>query len=771
MTVGIPSVTEIVSGQIYLGNLSAALSFEQRTKLGTTHVLSACPEFPSTGPNHLTIPIEDNEYENILIHLPNACQFIQNALDQGGKVLVHCVMGISRSTTIVAAYLMKTRKMSRSAAIRFIKQRRSQVHPNYGFIKQLETFAECRYNPSSTNPVYIKWKRQQERNVTQYLNRMVDTAAIVPNKLLLSSEFPEDPWQAESLLLDSGTTHLLSISPAPIPTAGLTSLKEHYHIDIPNQRKDGLLVKLSDACEFIRNATQSGGQVLVYCQVESRACIVVCASLMFMRKMSFTEAFALVEDALPLFNPTHVFSRHLELFEACHYRPTSEHPLVKDWVVCGKSSTTTIYALDKSSIGSMAANVLSETGFDMTTSSTTFLSMKRKPELEDAEDAARKKVKPNLKDKLSGNEISSSSTSTPETSTLQPLLDFSSLNDTPSIQKRFDLIGRAILRDFYIVVQCGDAETLFEILELEFYLQKAECHEDPFTHGSEEQKISGKWYFHRAPRRSADSTRSSTSLTGYRGGTRKGLDLTLGAPCQVSSPFFASIAPTGSGSTTSTQPLLRGGALLRSIRRVSDSKVISGPSLLVDQVLLLSKAATIADLVDQKWDSDTSAFRSTPGPPERAASLFLRPRPPSASPKADIFRSPRIGLDLSHPGTTVSPTHPRVIFLSRPYRYFVHPHLLTANGRTQTFLGVLQSTLNGSFAGQTLHGMKLRREVARLTGLQNTTVASYISEYQGGIDYGKLKTWVGLKGASGSPSKYLSMMGTLERLRRESDAI
>ncbi|KAG6808901.1 hypothetical protein H0H93_016355, partial [Arthromyces matolae] len=142
MTVGLPSVNEIIPGQIYLGNLSAARSQDTLKKLGVTHVVSVCPEYPSTGPNHLTIPIEDTEYDNILIQLPTACEFIEAALKSQGKVLVHCVMGISRSTTVIAAYLMKTRKMSRSAAIKFIKQRRPEVHPNYGFIKQLEAFAE-----------------------------------------------------------------------------------------------------------------------------------------------------------------------------------------------------------------------------------------------------------------------------------------------------------------------------------------------------------------------------------------------------------------------------------------------------------------------------------------------------------------------------------------------------------------------------------------------------------------------------------------------------
>ena len=93
-------------------SLSAAVSLEQRSKLGITHIVSVCPEYPSTGPNHLTIPVQDSEYEDILIHLPMACRFVQTALDQGGRVLVHCVMGISRSTTVVAAYCEYHRALS-----------------------------------------------------------------------------------------------------------------------------------------------------------------------------------------------------------------------------------------------------------------------------------------------------------------------------------------------------------------------------------------------------------------------------------------------------------------------------------------------------------------------------------------------------------------------------------------------------------------------------------------------------------------------------------
>lgn len=52
----------------------------------------------------MVVAVQDSEYEDILIHLPGACLFIETALSCGGRVLVHCVMGISRSATVVCAY-------------------------------------------------------------------------------------------------------------------------------------------------------------------------------------------------------------------------------------------------------------------------------------------------------------------------------------------------------------------------------------------------------------------------------------------------------------------------------------------------------------------------------------------------------------------------------------------------------------------------------------------------------------------------------------------
>ncbi|KAG0700963.1 protein-tyrosine phosphatase-like protein [Suillus ampliporus] len=335
---------------VFIGNLTAALSTDVRKKFGITHLLSVCTEYSSVDPNHLTIPVQDSEYEDLLIHLPQGCSFIQSALDQGGKVLVHCAMGVSRSPTVVCAYLMSTQRLSAHAAIQYVRKRRPKIHPNYGFMKQLITFGDCRFKPSCTNAEYIAWKRRQRREVSKYLDLIADTVPVIPDQLYLSSDFPGDPDAAESLLLDLGMTHVLSISSAQLPKPDLP-LFNHCFIDIPNNGREALLLELPTACKFISDAITRGGQVLVQCRVELRACIVVCAYLMFTRHVSPRQALGLIASALPLYNPTDNFYRHLDLFAACNYAPTPNNPLVQAWISGGtqggkpslkkKSATTT----------------------------------------------------------------------------------------------------------------------------------------------------------------------------------------------------------------------------------------------------------------------------------------------------------------------------------------------------------------------------------------------------------------------------------------------
>ena len=167
---------------------------------------------------------------------------------------------------------------------------RPQAQPNYGFIKQLDVFEKCGYEPSSSHPQYRSWKRRHVQDVNNYLNHLVDTVAIVPEKLLMTSDFPDDPRKAQSLLIELGVTHLLSISPAAAEntTTTLSSsccpasesvFTNHHHVGINNNNQfpEAFLLVLPNICDYIRDSVKNNGLVLVHCQIESRACMAVCA--------------------------------------------------------------------------------------------------------------------------------------------------------------------------------------------------------------------------------------------------------------------------------------------------------------------------------------------------------------------------------------------------------------------------------------------------------------------------------------------------------------
>ena len=194
--------------------------------------------------------------------------------------------------------------------------------------------------------------------------------------------------------------------------------------------------------------------------------------------------------------------------------------------------------------------------------------------------------------------------------------------------------------------------------------------------------------------------------------------------------------------------------------------VVSGPSLTVGEILHLSGTSDIVDLVTGRWGNDISAFpKPSPGDlsPDRTC-LYLHPAPVDcAEPPPKIFQSPRVGLDLSNPETTES--HPRVLFVTKTYRYFTRPRLLTANGRTQTFLGLYQSCLE---ANKPKSDRKLTKLVANLSGMSEVTVAKYLAHYKAGLTGGKLSAFIGPKGkgTSSSTSEYLKMAGTLVRVQQ-----
>lgn len=59
---------------------------------------------------------------------------------KGGRALVHCRMGLSRSAATVLAYAMKEFGWSLERALRHVRRCRPDVQPNPGFMRQLDFY-------------------------------------------------------------------------------------------------------------------------------------------------------------------------------------------------------------------------------------------------------------------------------------------------------------------------------------------------------------------------------------------------------------------------------------------------------------------------------------------------------------------------------------------------------------------------------------------------------------------------------------------------------
>ncbi|KAM9364094.1 dual specificity phosphatase 29-like [Pholidichthys leucotaenia] len=133
---------------LYIGDEKTALERPGLIDLGITHVLNAAEgKFNNvlTGADYYSdihiqyfgIEADDKPTFNISQYFCPAAEFIHEALSHlQNKVLVHCVMGRSRSATLVLAYLMMKHNLTVVDAIGHVRQQRC-ILPNHGFIKQL----------------------------------------------------------------------------------------------------------------------------------------------------------------------------------------------------------------------------------------------------------------------------------------------------------------------------------------------------------------------------------------------------------------------------------------------------------------------------------------------------------------------------------------------------------------------------------------------------------------------------------------------------------
>ncbi|XP_070953848.1 dual specificity protein phosphatase 22 isoform X3 [Macaca nemestrina] len=107
------------------------------------------------GVKYLCIPAADSPSQNLTRHFKESIKFIHECRLRGESCLVHCLAGVSRSVTLVIAYIMTVTDFGWEDALHTVRAGRSCANPNVGFQRQLQEFEKHEVHQ------YRQWLREE----------------------------------------------------------------------------------------------------------------------------------------------------------------------------------------------------------------------------------------------------------------------------------------------------------------------------------------------------------------------------------------------------------------------------------------------------------------------------------------------------------------------------------------------------------------------------------------------------------------------------------
>jgi len=138
------SGSEILPG-LWISDHASVCDLQALKDRNIQHIICAVLGVKAMFPRHIQytrLPLRDTHDEDIYRFFDKAADIIHDVLSAGESILVHCRCGVSRSVTLVCAYLIKYHKMSHDEAIHTIQKARPCANPIQSFRNQLRSFSE-----------------------------------------------------------------------------------------------------------------------------------------------------------------------------------------------------------------------------------------------------------------------------------------------------------------------------------------------------------------------------------------------------------------------------------------------------------------------------------------------------------------------------------------------------------------------------------------------------------------------------------------------------
>lgn len=134
----------LLTDHIIVGSREDACDYNILQDLGVTHVLNAADGLGNGFPHsfiYYNLPLQDRDDFPVSKYFEVSSSFMKRVEGLGGRVMIHCVAGVSRSVTLVIAHLILAHRMTLRDAYNHVVTHRPYICPNNGFklaLAQLE---------------------------------------------------------------------------------------------------------------------------------------------------------------------------------------------------------------------------------------------------------------------------------------------------------------------------------------------------------------------------------------------------------------------------------------------------------------------------------------------------------------------------------------------------------------------------------------------------------------------------------------------------------